>query len=193
MEKTRQPIPAGLAEMPPGPALAAVLADIDPTRLSGLDCVTVLRAQHRQTSHEQARLLAVIVEVARCCPGPDDQLPRMAAPDEFSADEIRGALAWTRAAADAQVSLGWDLHSRLPQVLTALHHGAIDLPKAKVLSEWTSELTDTQAHHICDELLPAAPDLTTGQLIDRIKKMAIAIDPDWARKKYETAVRDRKI
>jgi hypothetical protein len=29
MEKTRQPLPKGLAQLPPGPELAAVLAEID--------------------------------------------------------------------------------------------------------------------------------------------------------------------
>jgi hypothetical protein len=179
--------------MPPGPGLAAVLAGIDLSRLGGLDCVTVMRAQHRQTAHEQARLMAAMVEVARCGIGPDDQLPRVEEPDEFAADEIRGALSWTRSAAGTQLSLAWDLIDRLPPVFAALDAGSIDVPKARVFSEWTCGLTDEQAHHICDQLLPEAPALTTGQLVERVKKMAIAIDPDWARRRYEEAVRDRKV
>ncbi|MGH3673254.1 MAG: HNH endonuclease signature motif containing protein, partial [Pseudonocardiaceae bacterium] len=35
--------------------------------------------------------------------------------------------------------------------------------------------------------------LTTGQLIEQIKKMAIAIDPAWAQRRYEQAVAERKI
>src|SRR5262245_12092833 len=187
MEKTRQPIPEGLAALPPGPGLAAVLAEIDPSRLGGLDCVAVMRAQHRQVAHEQARLMAAMVEVARCGVGPDDRLPRMDAPDEFSADEIRGALAWTRAAANSQLLLAWDLISRVPAVFAELDQGGIDVPKAKVLSEWTSGLTDEQARQVCDAVLPEAPGLTTGQLIERIKRLAIAIDPGWARRRYEEA------
>src|SRR6266545_5060081 len=193
MGKTRQLIPEGLAEMPPGPELAAVLAGVDLSRLSGLDCVTVMRAQHRQATHEQARLLATIAEVGRCGIGPDDQLPRMDAPDEFSADEIRGALVWTRTAANTQLSLAWDLVSRLPQVFATLDDGVIDVPKARVFSDWTAGLTDEQARWVCEELLPHAPELTTGQLTDRIKRLAIAIDPEWARRRYEEAVRDRKV
>jgi hypothetical protein len=193
MQKTRQPIPAGLAEIPPGPGLAAVLDSIDPTRLSGLDCVELLRARHRQASHEQVRFMAAMVEVGLCGMGPDDALPRMDAPDEWSADEIRGALCWTRSAADTQLSLAWDLMSRLPGVFAALDAGSIDVPKAKVFSEWTTGLTDDQARQICDQLLPEAPGLTTGQLCERIKRLAIAIDPDWARHRYEDAVRERKV
>ncbi|HEU5156326.1 MAG TPA: DUF222 domain-containing protein [Streptosporangiaceae bacterium] len=193
MKKTRLPIPAGLADMPPGAELAAVLAGIDLSRLGGLDCVTVMRAHHRQVAHEQARLMAAMAEVAVCGIGPDDALPRMDAPDEFSADEIRGALVWTRAAATAQLSLAWDLRSRLPAVFATLERGAIDLPKAKVFSEWTGGLTDSQARQICDALLPGAPQLTTGQLTEQIKRLAIAIDPDWARRRYAEAVRERKV
>jgi hypothetical protein len=152
-----------------------------------------MRAQHRQTAHEQARLMAAMAEVARCGVGPDNQLPRMAEPDEFAADEIRGALSWTRSAANTQLSLAWDLLDRLPQVFAALDAGSIDVPKARVFSDWTGGLTDEQAHHICDRLLPEAPALTTGQLVERVKRMAIAIDPEWARRKYEEAVRDRKV
>ena len=193
VKKTRLPIPVGLADLPPGPELAAVLAGIDLSRLGGLDCVEVMRAQHRQVAHEQARLMAAMVEVAVCGVGPDDALARMDAPDEFSADEIRGALVWTRAAADAQLSLAWDLRCRLPQVFAALERGAIDVPKAKVFSDWTCGLTDVQAHRICDALLPTAPELTTGQLTAQIKRLAIAVDPDWARRRYTEAVRDRKV
>jgi hypothetical protein len=193
METTRQLLPAGLADMPPGPGLAAVLTEIDPRRLSGLDCVELLRARHRQASHDQAQLMRAMVEVALCDIGPDDRLPRMARPDEFSADEIRGALAWTRRAADGQLTLAWDVIHRLPRVFAALDAGAIDVPKTRAFSDWTQGLTDGQAHEICDRLLPEAPRLTTGQLTERIKRMAIAIDPDWARRKYEAAVRDRKV
>src|SRR5918999_2836269 len=193
MRKTRQAIPRGLAAMPPGPTLAAMLATIDLSRLSGTDCVAVLRARHRQASHEQAQLMAAMVEVALCGIGPDDALPRMDAPDEFAADEIRGALSWTRSAANAQLDLAWDLIHRLGPVYAGLDAGSIDVPKARVFSEWTGGLTADQVRQICDRLLPEAPDLTTGQLCERIKRMAIALDPDWSRRRYEDAVRSRKV
>jgi hypothetical protein len=40
----RQLIPEGLAETAPGPELARVLADLELSRLSGFDCVEVLKA-----------------------------------------------------------------------------------------------------------------------------------------------------
>lgn len=137
--------------------------------------------------------MAAMVEVALCGIGPDEQLPRMDRPDEFAADEIRGALSLTRSAADGRLRLAWDLIHRLPPVFTSLDRGVIDEPKARVFSEWTGGLTDDQAHAICEALLPEAPELTTGQLIDRVKRMAIALDPEWARRRYAEAVRERKV
>ena len=35
--------------------------------------------------------------------------------------------------------------------------------------------------------------MTTGQLIDAIKRHAIALDPEWARRRYERALRGRRV
>ncbi|MGH3822730.1 MAG: hypothetical protein ACRDRA_07825, partial [Pseudonocardiaceae bacterium] len=64
----RQVIPAGLAQMAPGPELGALLAGIDIHALTGFDLVEVVQARARQLSHEQARLLATLVEIGLCDP-----------------------------------------------------------------------------------------------------------------------------
>jgi Domain of unknown function (DUF222) len=183
-----------LAEIPPGPRLSAVLSGIDLARLSGFDCVQVLKARYRQVNHERAQLMAAMVEVGLCGPAPaGDELRRMAVPDEFSADEIRAALVLTRRAVEAQFWLAYDLITRLPDVHAALDAGLIDEPRARVLSEWTIELSAEAARALCGAVLARVPKLTTGQLIDQIKKMAIAIDPDWAQRRYEHALAERRV
>jgi hypothetical protein len=91
------------------------------------------------------------------------------------------------------VLAGYYLVTRLPQVHAAMDAGVLDEPRARVFSEWTIEPSPEQAGAVCAELLPRAPKLTTGQLIEQIKKLAIAVDPDWARRRYEQAVADRKV
>lgn len=179
--------------MPPGPALAAMLAGIDLSGLCGFDAVTVLQAQHRQLNHETARLMRAMVEVGLSDFSPDDEPVRKAQPDEFSADEIRLALVWSRRTADRRLELAYDLVTRLPGVHAALGTGVIDEPKAWAFSAWTSDLSVEQARAVCKRLLPEASRLTTGQLIEKIKKFAIAIDPDWARRRYDSAVAERKV
>ena len=175
---TRQRIPEDLADIPPGPELSGVLAGLDLSRLGGFDCVEVLKAQYRQLNHDRARLMAAMVEVGRCDIGPDDDLPHRGRPDEFAADEARAALVLTRRAAEAQFWTAYDLLTRLPAVHTAMASGECDEPRARILSEWTTDLSDEQAHAVCVRLLPRVGQLTTGQLIDQIKKLAIALDPD---------------
>jgi hypothetical protein len=48
----RQLVPEDLADVPPGPELAGVLARIALSRLSGYDCVEVLKARYRQLNHD---------------------------------------------------------------------------------------------------------------------------------------------
>ncbi len=46
---------------------------------------------------------------------------------------------------------------------------------------------------VCERLLPDAAPLTTGELAARIKKLAIALDPEWAARRYASAVQDRDV
>lgn len=188
-----QRLPEDLAHCAPGPRLGSLLAGIDPARLTGPDCVAVLQAWHRQVAYAQACFMEAVVQVGLCRPAPDGVVSRDVRPCWQGADEIRAALALTRGAADRQLGLAWDLQSRLPQVHQALSQGRIDQPRARVFSEWTTDLETPQAERICAMLLPKAGALTTGQLIDQIKRMIIAIDPEWAARRYTRAVGERRV
>jgi hypothetical protein len=190
----RQVIPPDLAEMPPGPELAAVLAGIDRARVSGFDCVELLTAWARQCNHDTAQLLGTMAEVGICDVAVEDEgVARLGEPGEFAADEVRAALALTRRAAAARFDLAYGLATRLPAVLVAMEAGQVDEPRARVLFDWTIDLTDEQAREVAERLLPEVGELTTGQLIERVKKLAIALDPDWARRRYEAAMATRKV
>lgn len=69
--------------------------------------------------------------------------------DDWSADEARAVLAWSRGRAVMRLGLADDLLCRLPEVFEALDAGLIDEPKAKVFSEWTENLPVDLAHHVC--------------------------------------------
>ncbi len=190
----RQLIPEGLAQLAPGPELGVLLGGLDISALAGTDLVEVLRARARQLSHEQAQLLAVMAEVGLCDPhaGPDEVARLVQAP-EFAADEIRAALAWTRNAAYREYHFAQALLARLPAVFSALDTGAICRSKAWLFTELCAELTDEQAQVVCQRLLPDAARLTTGELSARIKKLALALDPEWAARRYASAVQDRDV
>jgi hypothetical protein len=118
---------------------------------------------------------------------------RLSESPPYAADEIRAALAWTRRAADRELDFAETLVLRMPAVFTALEAGQICRSKAWVFADLCADLTPEQAQVVRARLLPRAGGLTTGELAARIKKLAIALDPEWAARRYATAVRERTV
>jgi hypothetical protein len=178
-----------LAEIPPGPALSAALAEVDPTWLCGDLQVEVLRAQHRQLAHEQARMLAALVHVGHATPG----MGRYAAVASWASGEIAAALHWTTRAADRELEFAETVVSGLPLVHAALLAGTLDRDKARVFAELLIDLTPEQTEHICQHRLPQAGGWTTGQLRARLLRDILDIDPDHASRRYQRAIRGRDV
>ena len=102
-------------------------------------------------------------------------------------------MAWTRRAADRELGFAETLVLRMPAVFAALETGRIDRNKAWVFADLCTDLTPEQTEVVCTRLLPHAQRLTTGELAARIKKLAIALDPEWAARRYASAVRERNV
>jgi hypothetical protein len=184
-------IPAGLDDLPPGPVLAAWLSAIDVEQLSGYDRIVVLRAHQRMATHYAAhtyRDMAAVANVLR------DEFGDQPGETELAAEaEIRTALTWTRRLTESELSFALDLHERLPRVFGILEIGAIDVRKAKVITDGTIHLPDDTARTVVDQLLAEAPALTTGQLRARVRKLCITSDPDDAKSRYERAIESRRV
>ena len=190
-----------LVAMPPGSGLAAALGAVDLSRVPSTELVDVLRMQSRQCAHEQARLWAALVEVGLAVP--PDELPdgasaptRAAEVAAWASSEVAAALTWTSRTADRELDLAQVVVRALPQVFAALWAGNIDRGKAVVFAGYldpTCGVTAEQAAVICARLLPVAPGLTTAQLRGRLWRAVLAIDPDWARRRYTRAVRGRAV
>ncbi|MBE3007817.1 DUF222 domain-containing protein [Microbispora sp. NEAU-D428] len=179
--------------IPPGAGLAALLADVTVERVSGFDTVEVLKAAYRQVCHDRAWFLRVLLEVGLRDSFSGDEVARLEVPDEFGPDEARAALVWSRRRADSTFELAWNVHRRLPILGEAMLAGTLDEPRAVALVRWTLGLTDEQAALVCDQLAPQASSWTVGELIERIQRLALAIDPAWAERRYAEAVRRRRV
>ncbi|WP_285709840.1 DUF222 domain-containing protein, partial [Microtetraspora sp. NBRC 16547] len=188
----RQPIPAGLELMAPGVELAAVLDGIDIARLDGFDAVIVMQAYARLEAHMQARKATVMAEVGLYEISVSG-MEKMAEPDKNSPDEVRSALGLTRRAAEREYGFAYDLKIRLPRVRDALSAGLIDKARAVVFCDWLEDVPIELARAVADHLLPKAGKWTTSELREKIKKLLIAADPAWARRKYERAVHQRRV
>lgn len=188
--RAQDSIPRDLDSAPPGPYLAAVLASIDRGKLSGYDLVEVMRARARQIAHEQAQLYADMAEMAHC-EGPG--LQRSPHPVEFSSDEVRAALRMTRRTAESEMSFALELRDRLPRVFETLLLGDLDVRRAKVIYHQTRNVSAETARAVVDAIIDVAPDLTSGQLYHRLRRLCIDIDPEAAKKRFEASLEERRV
>jgi hypothetical protein len=170
-----------------------MLEDLDIETVSGQDTVEVMLAEYRQLCRQQARFYRAVLETGLRKPFSINTVERVSRPGEFAAEEARAALVWSRSRAERAFGLAQDIFCRLPVLGEAMLAGTLDEPRARAFVDWTAGLTDAQAATVCDRLLPEAPVLMVGELIDRIKRACLAIDPDWAEKRYREAVRTRRV
>lgn len=186
-------LPEGLDEMAPGPELAGILAGIDVFRLDEFDRVTVLKAQARQLAHTHAEFYQTMVAVDQGVRQSVKEQGWAGDPYKYSSDEIRAALCWTRRRADHEMSLAWSLLERLPGVWKALSQGRIDQPRARVITEETSHLSEPDAAQFAEGILDQAEHLTTGQIGHRLRKRIAEHDPEAARTRYHKRLEERAL
>ena len=184
-------IPPHLNDMEPGPVMGAHLSAIDVSKVSPHDQVIVLRANDRMMSHFGAQRYRDIAALYRSYASDDDSTYIEAG--TATSAEIRLALKLTRAAADNELAFALSLEHRLPRLRDMLTAGTVDLRRAHTIESSTVHLSDATARKVLDQIANQAPDLTTGQLRARIRKLCIEADPDEAQDRYETAHADRRV
>ncbi|MPZ26739.1 MAG: DUF222 domain-containing protein [Micromonosporaceae bacterium] len=188
----RQVLPEDLELVAPGPELAVLLASVDRRRLSDQDRIRLVQARNRLVSHQQAQLLADVYAVSVDEP-PEDE-PGQASRFPWAEVELAFALRWTRMAAGGRLEQARQLVEDLPAVQAALSAGEIDMPKALVIAELAGWLDDPEtARRVVDRVIDQAPQLTTGQLRARLRRLVLAIDPDAARRRCAAAVKTRRV
>jgi hypothetical protein len=183
-------LPADLESWPTDIRLAVLLSVVDVNDLSGSDRVTYMKAQHRLNSAGQARFLGSITAVSDAY---DELAEDIEDPEAGASMEIRAALRWTRRATDIEMGLAHDLQARLPSVFERFAQGLIDRRRAERLVSHTSHLSVGHARQVVDSLLDDAHRWTTGQLVERIRRACLDIDPDTARERYEESHQDRRL
>ena len=184
----------GLADrLPPGPVLAGLAGDrwaAGLERLSDDELIGILRAARRLASWAAAMELAAAADLWRRRTAEEDAGDRGAAVHTDA--ELAAALTLTRHAADQVLGLAVALR-RLPATSQALAAGDIDLPRAKVIADETTGLTDEHAAAVEAAIIGAAPGQTTGQLRCATRWAVQAVDPDAAKRRKEQALREARV
>ena len=184
-------LPDRLAEIEPGPYLAAILEAMDVALLSPADRVKVLAAQQRMASHfaaGQMESIDAIADAYEAEVGDDDELVADAV-----AGELRAGLTLTRRAAEMEVELALRLRRDLPDVWRLLASGAIDARKARVIAREVAHLDVRDARTVVAPILERASQLTTGQLGARLRRTCLDFDPASAHHRYNAALERRRL
>ncbi|MFO7549260.1 MAG: DUF222 domain-containing protein [Acidimicrobiia bacterium] len=183
-------LPPELDSIEPGPLLAAMMSIADVDRVSAHDAVLVLRACRRLVSHFEARAFRAMVSILHAYEDMFDDLEWV---EDAAATEVRAALHLTRRAASRDLGIAGDLWERFPQVGAALEAGRIDSRRAAVILDHTTHLSPEAGAKVVDRILERAGELTTGQLAECLRRLAIEAEPAQARLRYEEAVEGRRV
>ncbi|MEQ4205177.1 DUF222 domain-containing protein [Actinopolymorpha sp. B9G3] len=194
----RVPDLSALASAAPGPELAAVLAGIDVAAVNGHARVVVMAAWERQVSWSNAQLYGAMGMVARspaCEPDSPPELDRCFG--EFASAEVGAALGLSPGSADRELSFAYELTERLPGTRAALAAGSINLGKARTIAEETSWLAPELARRAEEFILAADAavglGLTRAQLVRRLRRKVLELDPDGAEERRREAQQGRRI
>lgn len=184
----------GVADrLPPGAVLAGLVGDAWAGGLGALaddELVGVLRAARRLSSWAAALELSAVSDLVRR--RLEEEARGEAGAGEHASDEIAAALTLTGRAADRLADLAQSM-DRLPATMRTLVLADIDLPRARVIAEETSGLTDLHAAHVEQAVIAAAAGQTTGQLRAATRRAVIAADPAAARTRKQRAERDARV
>ena len=187
------PIPSRLADMQPGPVLAAFLESLEVENLSGHDLVVVLQANQKMVSYHSAQMYTNMAALQTSMLTYDGYEQRYEDAAESASAEIRTALHLTSRSADIELTFALNLHRRLPRLAAMLNSGVIDIRRAKAIDHATTHLSDARAGDVVDEIADTASGLTTGQLRERIRKLCIEVDPSDAKDRFDQSVEDRRV
>jgi hypothetical protein len=189
---------AVLDQIPPGPATAAFVSGTDVRELSEWDLPGVASAYHRLAAWAHAGELQAVAEMASRDATRDDRV-RVGAdgrPDEVTpaaGSSVGLELVMSHPTAMDWAHLGVTLRWKLPATWAALNAGLIDLPRARLIAEATSPLSDDLARKVESKILRGAGDQTLGQLRASLRRAVIAADPEGAEERRKNAQRHAKV
>ena len=183
----------------PGPALAQVIATIDPYSLDESARVSYLQATDRLVGWvhvQQARALVSVDDAVRAATSP---MPGASTSQQTSyvADEIAAALHIAARTATTKVNAAAAILRDWPRLGEAVEGGAITVAQAREIYEGVSVLSgqhDEVGLDLSDRavagLIAIAGSLPPARLRERVARMVASLDPEAAARRRRRNVRD---
>jgi hypothetical protein len=113
--------------------------------------------------------------------------------DEFTADELMPVLRLSKSGAQRQVGLALALRYRLRGTLAALLDGRIDVIRARIIAEATSDLSAADAAAVEALVLPRAGKQTYVALGLAVGKALVQVDPAGAMKRRKRGEKQARV
>ena len=181
--------------------LDAALADLGvPSRADGSPddrLRSLLVGLERVKNSVEAVQAEVMVALGREALASDDvergdvDLPIRSA-EEFVPDEIAALLSCTRMAADTRYGLAWRA-ARHQALAASWRAGAIDARKVAVITDQLQHVSGEVADELVVPAIEHATHRTAPQTREWLRRKVLAIDPEVAEKRRESALLDRKV
>ena len=175
------------SEFEPSGLLTDLVSSVDLDGVDADDALETAAAWERLIAHAQAQQFRALARFAALREGTELE--------EFAEDELAPVLHLSRSAAGARLELATRLSTRLPDTLAALASVAIDLPRARAISEATEVLDDTATATAAVQarVLPKAAQQTVGELRAALSRAVLAADPDATTRRHRAARADRRV
>ncbi len=113
--------------------------------------------------------------------------------DRTTAEELALVLAESRGQAEDLLTIGLELHRKLPGTRAALRDGVISRDKAQIIVSATALLDPAEAEAAEQMVLGRAGQLTPGGLRSAIARAVMEVAPEKAKKRREAAAKDARV
>ncbi|MGH4025921.1 MAG: DUF222 domain-containing protein [Pseudonocardiaceae bacterium] len=173
------------SEFAPSGLLTDLLSSLDVDGVDADDALEAAAAWERLIAHAQAQQFRALARFAATREDTDLE--------EFAAAELAPVLHLSRTAATSRLELATRLTSMLPDTLTALASGTLDLPRARAISEATEALDEDATATVQTRVLPKAAQQTVGELRAALSRAVLAADPGAAARRHRAARADRRV
>ncbi|WP_241827689.1 HNH endonuclease [Actinopolymorpha singaporensis] len=189
----RRVLPAGFADLPAGPGLAAAVAGVDVAGCNGFELEESIKARRRLICGLEATCLAAVNALVYAEPGMvDGPAGRSVTPDPMTPEILEPLLGWTGYRAHQYVALAATL-PRLPRVREALASGQLELNDVRVIVDRITDAEPDLWAAIEDAIFPKVLELRGGLLRAKVEAEVVKADPDAAAKRHRAARSGRNV
>ncbi|MET9019113.1 DUF222 domain-containing protein [Actinopolymorpha sp. NPDC004070] len=189
----RRVLPAGFADLPGGPELAAAIAAVDLAACNGWELEEYVKGTRRMVCWAESASLTGVNELTYAEPGlRDEPAERSDTPDPMTSVVLEPLLGWTGYRAAQYVGMAATL-SRLPRVAEALAGGRLELNEVRIIIDRITDAKPDLWGVIEDALFPKVLELRGGLLRAKVEAEVVKADPEAAAKRHREARTGRNV